>query len=131
MNFNTMKKEIGKNLQHRRRAAGFKSAKAFADYLEISVDTYTSYEQGKSSFNVETAWVMADALDCTLDELCGRTPPSPKLVYPDERQRLMNLAFEHMNDDGRSDVSAYAVKMSMLPMYAEGSKSARAERGAS
>lgn len=66
------KKQIGRYLQMRRKQAGFKSAKAFAEYIGINPGTYTGYEQGRRSFDYEQAWQMADALDCTLDELGGR-----------------------------------------------------------
>lgn len=82
------KKSIGKNLQKLRKDSGFKSAKAFAETAGINSGTYTSYEQGERSFTCETAWIMADALDVTLDELVGREwPPggSPALT-PEERK---------------------------------------------
>lgn len=66
------KKQIGRNIQKLRKAAGFKSAKAFADAIGFNPNTYTQYEQGLTGFSYEKAWQMADALDCTLDELGGR-----------------------------------------------------------
>ena len=80
------KKMIGKSLQAARKAAGFKSAKAFAEHMEIETSRYTEYEQGRVSFSYETAWQMADALQCSMDELGGREwPPGgmPELS-PDE-----------------------------------------------
>lgn len=66
------------NLQKMRKRAGYKSAKAFADAMGISKDTYTGYEQGRISFTVEKAWEFADALGCSLDELAGRSWRDPK-----------------------------------------------------
>ena len=64
------------NLQALRKAAGFKSAKAFAHHIGMNVNTYTDYEQGRRMFALDQAWEFADALGCTLDELAGRTPPN-------------------------------------------------------
>ncbi len=66
------RKKIGSNLQLRRKAAGYKSAKAFADSMGLSTSAYTEYEQGRRAMSYERAWQFADALNCTLDELGGR-----------------------------------------------------------
>lgn len=68
------------NLQAMRKRAGFKSARAFAEHMNMSVNTYTNYEQGKSSLTLEQAWEFADELDCTLDELAGREWSAPPLL---------------------------------------------------
>lgn len=59
-------------LQALRKAAGYRSAKAFADHLGMSVGTYTNYEQGKRPMTLEQAWIFADELQVSLDELAGR-----------------------------------------------------------
>ena len=65
-------KQIGKSLQEKRKAAGYRSAREFADHMGMNVSTYTEYEQGRSMFNYEQAWRFADELGCTLDALGGR-----------------------------------------------------------
>ena len=72
-------------LQELRKAAGFKSARAFADHYGINLNTYTGYEQGKP-FSLEQAWAFADFFDCTLDELAGRE--RPQVAYKDQRQEI-------------------------------------------
>lgn len=62
-------------LQEIRKRAGFSSADSFADYMNMSRSTYKNYEQGTRKLTLERAWDFADALNCTLDELAGRTPP--------------------------------------------------------
>ena len=42
-------------LQKMRKAAGWKSARAFAEHIGMPVDTYTQYEQGKRTMNIEVA----------------------------------------------------------------------------
>lgn len=66
-------------LQEMRTAAGFKSAREFAEHLGMSVGTYTQYEQGYRNFSLEKAWEFADALHCTLDELAGREWPRSEM----------------------------------------------------
>lgn len=94
-------------LQNIRRARGFKSAKAFAEYMGMSVGTYTQYEQGQIGLTLEKAWEFADALECTLDDLAGR-----KFVakgYQDQRQAVMNEDYAHLSDAGK-DAAAGAVR---------------------
>lgn len=59
-------------LQKMRKAAGWKSARAFAEHIGMPVDTYTQYEQGKRTMNIEVAWDLADELNCTIDQIAGR-----------------------------------------------------------
>lgn len=69
------------NLQQMRRAAGFKSAREFAEYAGLNVGTYTNYEQGKRNIDLETLCFIADKLNCSLDDLIGRpTPEGPSLL---------------------------------------------------
>ena len=80
------------NLQSLRKAAGYKSAREFAEKIGMPVATYTDYEQGRRSFTLERAWEFADVLDCSLDELAGRDFKDPKeqgrQLTPDESSLL-------------------------------------------
>lgn len=69
------RKQIGAALQAARKKAGFKSAQAFADAVEMSVNTYTNYEQGKNGLTDVLLWQFADAMNCSIDELVGRQWP--------------------------------------------------------
>ena len=97
------RKEIGKHLQALRKSAGYTSAKAFAISIGFNPNTYTQYEQGISGFNYEQAWLMADALHCSMDELGGRAwPPEgegPAALDRDERGLVE--AYRRMHDDDR------------------------------
>ncbi len=104
-------KQIGSHLQKKRKEAGYKSAKAFAKHLGINPNTYTQYEQGLVSFSYEKAWKFADALNCTLDELGGRTPPEQR-IYSDPDQEALNGYFESMNKVGRGALVQTARLMS-------------------
>lgn len=94
-------------LQNIRRARGFKSAKAFAEHMGMSVGTYTQYEQGQIGLTLEKAWEFADALECTLDDLAGRKFVAGR--YQDERQAVMNEDYAHLSDAGK-DAAAGAVR---------------------
>lgn len=102
-------KKIGKHLQVMRKEAGFKSAKAFAEHMGMSVSAYTEYEQGRRSFSYETAWDIADALDCTLDALGGRTPPARD--YDDHRQQVLNHAYGMLDDRSKGELAGLATTM--------------------
>jgi len=86
-------------LQELRKAAGFKSAKAFAESYGVNLNTYTGYEQGKP-LSLEQAWAFADYFDCSLDELAGRD--RPKRDYPDPQQAQLNAMYERLEDSGKS-----------------------------
>lgn len=94
-------------LQNIRRARGFKSAKAFAEHMGMSVGTYTQYEQGARPITLELAWEFADVLGCTLDELAGRDFKADS--YADPRQAVMNEDYAHLSDAGK-DAAAGAVR---------------------
>ena len=89
------------NLQNLRKDAGFSSARVFAEYLGISVNTYTGYEQGKTNLSLEQAWKYADVLGealgrfVSLDELAGRDyfPAASDTLTPSERELI-----EHYRD---------------------------------
>ena len=104
--YSNFKKAVGKNLQTRRKAAGFKSARAFAEHVGINVSTYTEYEQGRGSFTYEQAWQFADALGCTLDELGGRAVP--ECHYSDPRQEALNGHYETLNDKSKTALVDFA-----------------------
>lgn len=103
-------------LQAMRKRAGFKSAKAFADYIGINVSTYTKYEQGTSEMSLELAWTFADALDCTLDELAGRNPPGES-NGGDPTLRRIAENFESMNSTGRERLAEQAEMMAGSELF--------------
>lgn len=69
------KKELGKRLRMLRKKAGFRSAKAFAEFAGFTTTGYAEFEQGRSRLTYEKAWKIADALGISLDELGGRQWP--------------------------------------------------------
>lgn len=94
-------------LQRIRKDRGFKSAKAFAEHIGMSKDTYTNYERGARPITLELAWEFADVLGCTLDELAGRDFKADS--YADPRQAVMNDDYARLSDAGK-DAAAGAVR---------------------
>lgn len=104
-------------LQEFRKAAGFKSAKAFAEHLGMNPRTYTNYEQGRSGMDIELLWSFADFFGCTVDELIGRSVPTPSMADP--IQRAIADAYEQMNEQGRSRLAEHAEMMAKSGMFAK------------
>ena len=98
------RKSIGAYLQSNRKKAGYKSAKAFAAFMGLNPNTYTDYEQGRIGLSFETAWQIADALGCTLDELGGRdfSPPATQSPFADPYQAELHECYEASTPEGRS-----------------------------
>lgn len=69
-----------------RKLAGYKSRDAFAKKIGVNRYTYRSWESGAAMMSLEQACMIADILDCTLDELAGRTSRGEKLSNPYERE---------------------------------------------
>ncbi len=73
------------NLQRLRRAAGYRTARDFAEAVGIPVSTYSRYERGGAGEDcgipMANACIIAEALGCTIDEIVGRTKED---LSPDE-----------------------------------------------
>ena len=63
---------LDKNLRYYREQAGYKTAKEFADILNIPYNTYTAYENQKREPKLEMLIKIADLLNISLDDLLGR-----------------------------------------------------------
>lgn len=61
-----------------RRGRGWKYARDFAASVNVKYPTYTAHELGRQ-MSLEHAWLYADALEVTIDEIVGRVPFNPEL----------------------------------------------------
>ena len=65
-----------RTLQRRRREAGYRSAKEFAEALGIPGSTYARYERAGDGADcgipLPAAWQIADKLGCSIDLVIGR-----------------------------------------------------------
>ncbi len=64
---------MAKTIQELRREKGFRSAREFANALGISPSSMSRYDKDPETIPVKVAWAMADALDCSIDEIVGRS----------------------------------------------------------
>lgn len=107
-----LRKHIGKHLQAARKAAGYKSARSFAEHMDMKATTYTSYEQGIAPFTIEQAWEFAKELGTSIDALAGYEVSQS---FADPAQAALNGYWESMNDKGRSALLNSAELMSGSP----------------
>lgn len=107
-----IRKHIGKALQQARKNKGWKSADEYAKHMGINSGTYTGYEQGKSSFNVDQAWLFAEDLGIDVNTLIGFYAI---VAYSDPSQEALNHYYESMNAKGREALLNTAELMSGSP----------------
>lgn len=83
-------------LKNLRKRAGFRTQCDLAQMLGINPRTYASWEREEVGLSLSDAKRVADALDCSLDELAGRTWSSER--WADSRQEEMNNLFIQLDD---------------------------------
>lgn len=86
-------------LKELRKAAGWKSARSFAEHVGIPFDTYSSYEQGRRNFMLDTAVMFCNELGCTLDELAGREPKDYVRSNIMNNDELLELLKDRLGDN--------------------------------
>ena len=64
------------NLKHYRKAAGFKTARDFAEHISVPYTTYISYENKDCEPKYEVLCKIASMLVVTTDELLGHNGES-------------------------------------------------------
>lgn len=94
------------SLKTLRKAAGFKTAKAFAEFMGMPATTYSKYElsaeDGEVSMPLKSAWAIADALGCTIDALVGRGDIPEAGMSGDIQRR-----YDALSDDGKQLVEDF------------------------
>lgn len=101
------RRRIGRKLQARRKEAGFKSARAFAEHVGVNPSTYTQYEQGLVTLSFERAWQFAKELGCPVDSFSPANSAEPdghgSGIPEDENAReALNHCYELMGREGRA-----------------------------
>lgn len=59
-------------LQELRKEAGYRTAKDFAEAIDVPPTTYARYEQSPEKIPLKQAWMIADFLGCSIDVIVGR-----------------------------------------------------------
>lgn len=94
-------------LRKYRRLAGL-NQQQMADALNVKKRTYGSWERGEANMSLPQACEVADILNCTLDELAGRTVTRE---YTDAGQEIVNVCYESMNERGKATLVSVAQSM--------------------
>lgn len=77
------------NLRNLREQHGFKSAKKFAELIDVSYTTYMSYESRGSWPNEQTLCKISDILNVSVDELLGHETKSAEDTYKHKYLKAM------------------------------------------
>lgn len=101
------RRRIGRKLQARRKEAGFKSARAFAEHVGVNPNTYTQYEQGLVTLSFERAWQFAKELGCPVDSFSpvnSAEPDGREFGDPEgeDVRGALNRCYELMGREGRA-----------------------------
>lgn len=100
-------------LEQLRKAAGYKSRKAFADAFGTNERQIKAWECGERKLRLSDAYDLAEFLHCTLDELAGRewSPPA----YSDNRQQALNHSYSMLNDKSKGELAGFANSLTADP----------------
>ena len=90
------------SLQNLRKEAGYRTAKDFAEAVDIPAPTYTRYEQEPAKIPIERAWIIADFLGCTIDAVVGRTP-----IKPSEMRGPVQRVYDALSDKNKGLLDDY------------------------
>ena len=89
------------SLRRLRRAAGYSSARAFAESVGLPPTTYVRYEQEddgpETSMPIKNAWAIADGLGCSIDALVGREHLEDEAVADD-----MQVFYNRLSDENKA-----------------------------
>lgn len=86
------------------------SQQEVADRVGMPVRRYGSYEREERNINLKEAALIADVLDCTLDELAGRDFHA-LAPYADSRQAELNRVWAHLDTERQNRLVGTAIDM--------------------
>lgn len=94
-----MANSIGENIRKRRMELNY-SQKHVADYLGISQQAYSKYENNLNSFNFETALKLGEILETSLDDLGldYRTDESSSNILLSEHETKLILSYRNQSE---------------------------------
>ena len=83
--------DLGKRIR-RKRSENHISQAALAEMIQVSVQHMSNVENAKTKVSLETVIEIANALDCSLDELvCGSLKKQSRQIYQDEVALLLEV----------------------------------------
>ena len=94
---------MASSLQALRKAAGYKTAKEFAEEMGIPLATYSRYESSPEKIPLGAAWSLADKLGASIDVVVGRLQEpvaslrgNVQLAYDELSPRLRDALDEYL-----------------------------------
>ncbi len=106
------------NLKGMRNKANMTQGKV-AELLNISTETYSSWEREKYDLSFVQAIQLADLFNCSLDELAGRKRATVlTMEEPPVRTRIRN-AFDQLNHAGREALAQVAELYLKTPAFVD------------
>lgn len=112
---------VGKIVKEKRESAGI-SQNQLAKNAGISQAALSKIESEEKNPSVETVYLLAHGLDCTVSELLGEKPE--EATFLTGRQRALLSIFSQLNDAGKNSLLALANTMLQQPDFRqEGSMS--------
>ena len=103
-----------RNLQRLRIAAGYRSAKEFAEAVGIPAPTYSRYEQGDGArIPLRRAWIIADALGTSIDAVAGRASIDV------QEEPTLQARYDALSASAREQLDGY---LAFLESGSEGSR---------
>lgn len=88
---------MASTLQDMRKEAGYKTAREFAEAIDVPVATYARYEQSPTKIPIKNAWHIADVLGCSIDAVVGR-----EHVDVDSMRGEVQRFYDDLSDDSRA-----------------------------
>lgn len=91
--------DLGKRIR-RKRSENHISQAALAEMIQVSVQHMSNVENAKTKASLETVIEIANALDCSLDELvCGSLKKQSRQIYQDEVALLLEVMPDRRTED--------------------------------
>ena len=101
-------------IQEKRKAAGYSSAREFAEAHGYKVKTYTNWEQGAAVPTLETAWELADIFGCSIDDLVGREWHDPQQAAISHDEEVLLSEYRECTARGRDVIHETARGQALL-----------------
>lgn len=104
------------DIKRLREQAGLSQAE-LAERVGVKTRTLGSWERGEREPDLMTAWMLADAMDCTIDELAGRPKPTGVEGYEfgDPHFERIERAYSELNRDSQMLLAEFAESFACDP----------------
>lgn len=105
---------VGRIVKEKREKAGL-SQNQLAKKAGISQASLNALESKTNNPSVETVFLLATALDCTVSELLGEAPVNAAYLSP-RQQHILDI-FQQLNDAGKASLISLAESILQQPAF--------------